>query len=267
MNYSNHDCRVRATARPSQPAPRKPQRPVGGSPARSRKSRAALAVGCALLLSTIVPASAQFVIQPNEAQSKDAKVYEFLSGNNFQSNLGVVGAGATPHSFKGLIQFELSAVPIPAGEITLATLELYCSVITPISGQDGSGPGNVSLFLATSEWTETGVTWNTFPSLAPTAADTEFISTAGQWYTFDVTNAVQNWMSGATVNNGFGIVMESPFGQVTLLDAKGLTGAVPDPTLAPRLTVVPEPGTGLLALGGIALCAGRRSRRSASARQ
>ena len=207
----------------------------------------------------------QIVLQPNELQSKDAKAYSFVTDGNFQSNLGVVGSGAAPHSFKSLIQFDLTAVPYSASEITLATLELYCSVISPIPDANsvpipGSGSGNVSLFPVTGTWTETGVTWATFPTYQATPADTEMISTAGQWYTFDITDVVKTWSAGSFANNGLAIIMESEFGQVTLLDSDGLTGATPNPALAPRLTVVPEPGAASLGLIGFAACGVRRIR-------
>jgi hypothetical protein len=207
----------------------------------------------------------QIVLQPNELQSKDAKAYSFVSDLNLQSNIGVVGSGAAPHSFKSLIQFDLTAIPYTATEISLATLAIYCSVISPIPDANsvpipGSGPGNVSLFPVTGSWTEAGVTWANFPTYQATAADSEMISTAGQWYTFDITDVVKTWSAGSFANNGLAIIMDSEFGQVTLLDSDGLTGATPNPALAPRLTVVPEPSAALLGLFGFGACGIRRIR-------
>jgi hypothetical protein len=265
MNYSNHDCRVRAktpspAGRPRKASPTKKSRQV----VRENRRLSAAGAAAAALLALAQMAAAQIVLQPNEAQSKDAKVYAFLPEMNFQSNLGVVGSG-TEHSFKSLLQFDLTAIPIPAGQITLATLEIYCSAVTPMNDSGdppapiaGSGPGSVAVYQLMSAWTETGVTWNSFPSLAPLAADTAFIDAAGLWHTFDITTLVQDWHSGSAANFGLGIVMENPLGQVTLLDADGRTGANPDPTLAPRLIVVPEPGTGLFALAGTFVCVSRR---------
>jgi hypothetical protein len=219
------------------------------------------AVICALSAT----AHAQFILQPNELLSKDAKGYQFIPGLNFQSNLGVVNdPSPSPnwHSFKSLIQFDLASVPYASGEITLATLELYCSAVTPFTDENsipisGSGVGNVSLYQVTAPWAENTVSWGTFPTYLSTAADTEFIDTAGQWYTFDVTEIVKSWTAGSEVNNGLAIVMDSVLGQVTFLDSDGGPGA---PTLAPRLTVVPEPGTALLGLIGLAACGTRRIR-------
>lgn len=267
MNYSNHDCRLRTKSSPApQPIPRtQPATAAKKQPGSRRRMKVSttLMTAAASWVFLAPIADAQVVLQPNEAQSKDAKVYSFLPTMNFQSDLGVVGSGVT-HSFKSLLQFDLAAVPIPAGEITLATLELYCSAITPITDVPDSGPGNVSIFQATATWTETGVTWNTFPALATTAEDTLFIGEAGRWFTFDVTSLVQDWQSGVTPNHGFAIIMDSPFGQVSFLDADGLAGANPDPTLAPRLTVVPEPGSAALVfLGGTLLGLRRRTGRGA----
>jgi hypothetical protein len=212
---------------------------------------------------------AQFVLQPNELLSKDAKGYQFLPGFNFQSNLGVVN-DPTPspdgHSFKSLIQFDLTAVPYSSDEITLATLELYCFDIAPFTDENsapipGSGVGNVSLYQVTAPWAENTVGWGTFPTFVSTAVDTEFIGTEGQWYTFDVTEIVKSWTAGSEANNGLAIVMDSVLGQVTFFDGDGGPG---DPTLAPRLTVVPEPGTAVLGLVGLAACGVRRVRKQHS---
>jgi hypothetical protein len=221
------------------------------SPLARRKKPAATRIAGALLALTM-SCSGQLVLQPNEALSKDAKVYEFMGNMNFQSNLGVIGIGSSPHSFKAAIQFDLAGIPYDPEEITLATLEFYAST--------ADGAGDVSLYPILAEWGETAVTFNTFPTYSATATDTVSITTAGQWYSFDVTDAVQDWHSGAIPNFGFAIIMDTATGNVAFLDAGGRETAPADPTLAPRLTVVPEPGTALLGLIGFAACAVRRIR-------
>jgi hypothetical protein len=54
--------------------------------------------------------------------------------------------------------------------------------------------------------------------------------------------------------------MDTSMGQVAFLDSDGLTGASPNPALAPVLTVVPEPSVALLGAVGFAACAIRRRR-------
>src|SRR5689334_15376573 len=100
MNYSNHDRRVR-TKSPRSAQARKKRVSKKPASAVSRFTGKLLGVGpaAAMVLALAPMADAQVVLQPNEAQSKDAKVYAFLSDMNFQSNLGVVGSG-TQHSFK-----------------------------------------------------------------------------------------------------------------------------------------------------------------------
>jgi hypothetical protein len=198
---------------------------------------------------------AQFVLQPNEATSKDAKVYEHVPGMSLQSDLMVTGTGSGA-IFKSLIEFDLSTISIPTDQISLVTLEIYASAV--------GTAGDVSLYPITAAWGETTVNFTNYPTFSATAADTLTIATAAQWYSFDVTEAVKNWHSGVVPNFGFAIIMDTAAGNVTFLDAGGRETAPIDPTLAPRLTVVPEPGTALLGLVGLAACGFRRVRKQHS---
>jgi hypothetical protein len=276
MNYSNHDCRLRTTgSKLARLFRRKPARKTSrenkhGSPVLAAL-RAVTRIGTALFaLGTAAFAQNDgnyFVLQPNEAASKDAKAYEFLSTMNFQSNLGVVGTNAGMHEFRSLIQFDLSSLTVPANGITFATLELFCAAVTPFNDTatppqpiPGTGLGIVSLHEVTSAWGETSVTWATFPTFSLAAASSQLVDTAGRWYSFDVSDIVRDWATGATPNLGLAIQMDSPDGQVTLQGAGSFAAGQ-----APRLTVVPEPGSAMLVLAGVGACMLRRRRRRAQA--
>jgi MYXO-CTERM domain-containing protein len=273
MNYSNHDCRQRTTGSKlarlfrRKPAPKSDR----GAKAENRllsALRAVTQIGAALFALSVTAQAANdanyFFLQPNEAASKDAKVYKFLNDLNFQSNLGVVGTGADPHQFRSLIQFDLGALTVNPAAITFATLELYCSAVTPFD--DGgtppvvipeSGLGVVSLHQVTTAWSEADVTWDTYPTFSPTTVSSTLVDTAGKWYSFDVTDIVRGWADGSTTNLGLAIQMDSPNGQVTLAGSANSSFNVGQ---APRLTVVPEPASAMLGLLGLGACLLRRRR-------
>jgi hypothetical protein len=257
MNYDNYDCRIRVSPPKAAKLLRRKNASKGSRTQRSTNVLSALrkatAIGAAMLAFT-AGAQAQYIFQPDEALSKDAKTYRFQNTVNFQSNLGVIGTASTPHEFRSLLQFDLSAVPYTSSEITSATIELFASAVA------AGGAGNVSFYEATGTWSETGVTWDTFPSFELTPVDTENVSTAGQWYTFDVTDSIKSWIDNPSSNNGFAILMDTPTGNVTLSGAPPVGGSTIN---APRLTVVPEPAGAMLIFAGTTLCLARRRRHNA----
>jgi hypothetical protein len=194
-------------------------------------------------------ASGQFVMQPTvEAESIDAKVYKFLPTFNLQSDLLVVGTAAGDHQFASLLQFDLSSLTMSGADVTGATLDLFSQAIGT------NGAGEVGLYLVTSPWSETGVTWNTYPTFG-LLIDSVTVDQVGQTYLFDVTSALQGWTSGAFENHGFAIRMISEGGNVTFADVDS-SGAAN----APKLTVVPEPSVAIAALCGMAVLGSMRRR-------
>jgi hypothetical protein len=211
------------------------------------------AITCAFVTAVVcvagTSASGQFVLQPAvEAESIDAKVYKFLPTFNLQSDLLVVGTAAGDHQFASLLQFDLSSLTMSGAEVTGATLDLFTQAIGT------NGAGEVGLYLVTSPWSETGVTWNTFPTFG-LLIDSVTVDQAGQTYSFDVTSALQGWTSAAFENHGFAIRMISDGGNVTFADVDS-SGAVN----APKLTVVPEPSVAIAALSGMAVLGSMRTR-------
>jgi hypothetical protein len=91
---------------------------------------------------------------------------------------------------RSLVRFPLPAVPAFCS-VTGATLRLYTS-----SGATGR---TLQAHQVSASWTETGVTWNTQPSITGTAVTAP--SVASGWVTWSVTSMVQAMYSGA--NHGF----------------------------------------------------------------
>lgn len=239
-----------------------------------------------LLLSTLAagiamatPALAVVVLQPNEAASKDTMVYEFLPTFNFNGPpfgaflpASKTAFPADGHDVESLLEFDLSSVTLTAAQVTSATLELYS-----IDNEDemtGTGFGanptasdpvtvNLLAFLDDDPglWGEAAVTWNVKNglSIAGQYASTD-IDGINQWYSFDVTTLVQQWLDGTLENNGFLLSADAP---VLREDVENFAVAAFSSSaggFAPRLTIVPEPSGVVLALSAIAAVAwmGRR---------
>jgi len=129
----------------------------------------------------------------------DASVNSGLPLANFGATAAIkIGAGNT-----GLIQFDLSSLPtLTASQINKATMSFYVNTV--------SVSGSVDVSQVTSAWTETGVTYNTRPTFLAAFATGVPIATAKQWVTVDVTQLVQNWVTG--VSSNFGIQISAAAG-------------------------------------------------------
>ena len=104
-----------------------------------------------------------------------------------------VGGGYT-----ALVQFDLSMLPAGTtlAQVTRAVLVVYCN--------RADTAGVVSVQPVSAAWTEYGVTFANLPSLG-TVIQTAQVSAADTFVTFDVTAAVQGWISGASSNNGLAL--------------------------------------------------------------
>ena len=160
---------------------------------------------------------------------------------------------------RGLIQFDLSPIPSSA-VITHATLTLF--------QEFNSGNGKTySLFRNTAAWSESTVTFNTRPAFDPGAVSTLAINDPNMFVPrmWDVTGVVQDWFTGAQVNDGLTLIQdpELPDSYIYFFSKEDA-----DPTHRPvltvdyRLTGVPEPSACVLfasmGITGAALLARRR---------
>lgn len=273
MNYDNYDCRIHiAPPRAAQVLRRKhAQKGRGASKAVARvlkAARKAVAAGAAVL-ALAASAQAQFIFQPTtEAASKDTKIYQHTPTMNFSTNLNIT-SNDVGSQFLSLLEFDLSTLPTSSADITSAVLTLYSTGLGP-SGVVPAIGGDVSVSPILNPWRENSAdpgsaplaTYNAFFGTTPTLAfgapvATETVTGAG-FYEWDITNLVKSWVDGSQPNHGLFIQLTTPGGDIGFADADS------NPTIAgssPSLTVVPEPGSALLAgLGGMVFFARRRAR-------
>jgi hypothetical protein len=203
-------------------------------------------------------------LQPDESTSKDTFVYQFLSGYNFDSvsfpgtfgNLLSAGKTGSGHDTESLLQFDLSTVGLTGSQVSSATLQLH--VIDTVSAgfglsPDATHPVQIDVTAITESWSESGgsgVTWNTLPGAAGSPATSQSLNQVNVLVSFDVTNLVKQWLDGSLANNGFLLTQEAAVGvsgayHVAVFDSSA-------GTVAPLLTIVPEPATAVLVLLGTA---------------
>lgn len=158
------------------------------------------------------------------------------------------GATSSPTSSLGLIQFDLSSIPV-GSTITSATLDLYHEF-------NNGNTKSVQFSEVTSAWSESTVTYNTKPSASGVLLSTPISdSNFGVHRLFDATSIVNDWYGGAAANYGFLVSLNPDAPAWIYFDSKEAS----DPTQRPLLTVnyapaapVPEPSTMLLLGSGLA---------------
>ena len=123
------------------------------------------------------------------------------------SNLNVGGV------YTALVQFDLGTLPAgtTAAQISKATLRVYCN--------RADMPGEVQAQLVGGAWTELGVTFATLPAVGA-VVQTAQVTGVGEFVTFDVTSAVQGWVSAPGTNNGLALVAAPGSGTVVQFDSK-----------------------------------------------
>ena len=128
---------------------------------------------------------------------KDSDVYSYLDSTvptittlNVNSSLGMA------HSNHALVQFNLAALAIPAGEIGSAKLRIYSNL--PQTGFNG---GEIAIHRQGAAWTETGLRWNNIQPQEEVAAVA--VNQSNVWVEVDVTALVAQWVAGTRSNYGF----------------------------------------------------------------
>lgn len=223
------------------------------------------AVAAVVGVSTVAGA-AQYVVQPNEAASKDAWAYQFGPyGSAFPNMLAVGNTGPTSaHSQQSAVQFDLSSVATTADQVQSAVIRLYLADAT-VSGfganPSAAYPISISMYGATSDWTEGSLVWATLPTYNPVAADTEVISTYGLWVEFDVTDLAKGWLDGSVSNYGVRLIQDVMVRNASNIAVIGVFNSASVAGFEPSLvvTTVPQPAAiTMMGLAGTALLRRRR---------
>jgi hypothetical protein len=240
-------------------------------------------------LAQAAPPYPLYVLQPDEPESKDVFVYEFLptwnfetSGDGFRSFLGS-SETSTAHDTNTLIEFDLTGVDASAYSVARATLNLYTIDGEAIFGgangnPSASYPVGAEVYALGDSWVEDTIVWNSKPPTTGGLVDAITIDGIDAWFSFDVTRLVQRWLTGGLDNNGMLIsqtaeVIDPSIGKVAAFYDSSFAENKPfltiqmgppmatsaGPISIPSVRPVPEPGSVLL-LTAFALLAGRLRR-------
>ncbi len=144
------------------------------------------------------------------APSQDSDVYAFFDTPSFSVDSLNVGAHPTQaHSHHSLVQFNLGALAIPAGEIGTAKLRLF-SLLPNSSNGGGIRPGNVSVHRQGAAWSlNPTLRWNHIQAQELAGTITMSTASVDVWVEVDVTALVKRWAAGEVPNHGFVLKPES----------------------------------------------------------
>ncbi len=135
----------------------------------------------------------------------DATVREWEPDTNFgdEASLELSYGGAGEEAVT-LVRFDLSSLP-PDAVVDSASLRLY------LEGASGADPVSIGAYAVTSAWDEsgeTGVTWNTFPTVAELGVSASIDGEAGSYKTWSATSFAQSWIDDPSSN--YGVMLRGP---------------------------------------------------------
>ncbi len=162
---------------------------VAGMPAASVRP------GLAWGLAAPAPAGGE-PVEDLFAAVADATVASGLPAVNYGSSQTIsVGyfSGDGASTYRGLVRFNLGSIPLDA-VIVSADLTLYADV--------GTVSKQIQARRLTGAWAEGSVNWNNQPQSEAPQASRNVSEEAGA-YVWDVSQTVQDWVSGAQANYGF----------------------------------------------------------------
>lgn len=107
------------------------------------------------------------------------------------------------HKERGLLHFNVSEVPVGSA-VTQATFRLWLASWQRPSGSSASM--RVGVHALNGDWSETSVTWNSWPGHGGEVTYRDVSPGPEGWYNFDVTSLVQAWVSGSLENHGFALI-------------------------------------------------------------
>jgi len=191
-----------------------------------------------LFLLATVAANAQTV---NLGDTQDTSIASgALATQNLTSSPEfLINWSPPPSSSQGLIQFDLSTLPANA-TINNATLTLFHEF------NDGNGKV-YNFFRNTTAWNESTVTFDTRPSIDPTAVSSLTINdtSAAVFRTFNLTTVVQGWYAGTFANDGLTLMQNPDAAAWIYFQGRRAPNGAQRPVLTINFTTsaVPEPGS------------------------
>ncbi len=174
---------------------------------------AAVLLAAVLLVGvTGTPITAQRIEMPDRAEDvlaspqesvtlyavADATVKSWQPNSNFGSEHTLEASYSTGDVIAeqvALVRFDLASLPADA-VIDLAVMELY------LVGAAGDNPKSIAAYYVTGAWTESTVTWNTFPTAEPLGIIAAVDDVTGAYKSWTVTDWASYWHGHPRENRG-----------------------------------------------------------------
>jgi hypothetical protein len=134
--------------------------------------------------------------------SADAYVCSGTPWTNYGSypglwvGFGTCWGGEESGDLWSMLRFDLSGLPTGQA-VASAQLQLW------LNGSTQPQPRGISVYAASQSWSGPSVTWTNRPSLVLPPYRTEMVDATVGYHTWDVTQLVSEWYSGARANYGF----------------------------------------------------------------
>jgi len=150
-----------------------------------------------------------------------------------QSGLEVIGPGVNSY-----IRFDLTALPsgLTSSNVNKATMRLSLNGVTTAGAFD--------VYLVTSSWSESTITYNNLPTLGAKVASGIMVSAYKRnFIDVDITKAAQAWLSSPpSLNYGVALVPSSGSSIAVSFDSKENTSTSHDPELTVSMVSAGPPG-------------------------
>ncbi len=223
-----------------------------------------------LIILVVATASLAHAQVFNLSATDDTRILSVFPSNNFGGDILSTFNGPGNLQRTAML-FDVSGIS-STSTVTSAKLRLFGNTFS-----GGNETQNVSVFRVNNNWVESQATWLNRATATPwNNAGGDYVGTTGtqatnaysvttisggptgQWFEFDVTNLVQEWVSGTHVNQGMMLVGSAPASFV-YRQSEATNGNTPE--LVINADPIPEPAT-ISALALAIFAARQRKRQS-----